>query len=535
MNSLIGLIVVVMLAIGASARAEQDNPFRQGVERIVLSDDERQSLLDYADTSKSRLDEALDDARGKSLAEARRIYRLAMIEVVQKSFVANPRTELLMRHALNQALELTYGTPNPSGSGVTAPGVLVGTSNRDLLTLILEDSIRLAMGYYVDDRAAAQTSALIDLPFTKFATQRLALAREWLASVTEPQLQHRAIYFVLSHWLNTTLRADSMHRARFAEELTEVDAALESCADYSGANLRRLRRLLRTTIASLNEKFKVDGVSLTINESPVRTTSDSRFEPASPVVSKAEPEAPAALPAIDASAHQVSFGVNGYGIVRNGDGMHYGTSLRLKTEASDSIPRGEFDGRFDFNPARGLDRVEIDAGVGFGATTHKSYRDSYVSALAVTLHLRQLQALNYSEWSMQYDVGSFQVRKPFRAGKVNGDYTFGLRPSVGVGGASVNGKDSSGSSGPPGYLRLRGSVGASLQLGELGRIRDQASYDYTHSYDYDFQDFSNELEVKRLGGSHYGINWTYDAGKVTTDEGVTHRYSQHLFGVKREF
>ncbi|MGK5088656.1 hypothetical protein WDW86_13945 [Bdellovibrionota bacterium FG-2] len=72
-----GLIILAGLA-GASQLSRAANPFADGTTKIVLSQDERDSLLAYAENSKSRLEKAIKDASGKSNEAANAIYLKAI-------------------------------------------------------------------------------------------------------------------------------------------------------------------------------------------------------------------------------------------------------------------------------------------------------------------------------------------------------------------------------------------------------------------------------------------------------------------------
>ena len=205
-----------------------------------------------------------------------------------ESYKAKPRSELLMRIALNQALELTYGIPevvttyNNDGSihsihttgNMKTPGVLNGSMNRDLLTLILEDSVKLAIHYYKDDRRAIQEGSLLKLPYSALARDRITLAKnKWLASVLEWRYRYAFSVTALKHWLSTIANEEQLNRTYFAEEITEADdfikAESKACLDNpnktsctNGKNkwevMRRVRvyrRILRETMEGTQKKL----------------------------------------------------------------------------------------------------------------------------------------------------------------------------------------------------------------------------------------------------------------------------------------
>ncbi len=147
-------LAVLMLALGSSAYAQTVNPFQEGVKLTALTTAQVESLQEYLDASKTALTKALDQAKGKSFGEANQIYLDVIKAVVIESYKNTPRSGLILRFALNQALELTFGVPSLDGKTSVSSGVLQSTNNQDLLTVMLEDSIQLALKYYQDDHDA---------------------------------------------------------------------------------------------------------------------------------------------------------------------------------------------------------------------------------------------------------------------------------------------------------------------------------------------------------------------------------------------
>ncbi len=249
------------------AFADDSNPYNEGIARVRLSSEEKAALLQYADNSKTRLEKAMERAKGKGFAEANAIYLSTIKAVVLNSYIQKPRSELLMRVTLNQALALTFGMPTADGKSVQSPGVLKDISNVGLLTVILEDSIRLALSYYQDDRTAIQRGTLVDLPYMDQAVRELSFSRKWLMSVTEPTVKYDLSIAALQNFLNTAANEDQMHRALFAEELTEVSDLLDSLpaqaptdVDALMRNVRMLRGKLKRLQESVAQKAQVPGI-----------------------------------------------------------------------------------------------------------------------------------------------------------------------------------------------------------------------------------------------------------------------------------
>jgi WD40 repeat protein len=262
-------IVVSMVAHGAaeaadtsSRPAQAESPFKQGTRVTLLTPEQRQNLMQFAASSKTRLLQALDDARGKSFIVANEIYSTAIKEVVMESFKTKHSAELLLRFALNQGLQLTYGVPTPDGAGVEEPGILAGSTNRDLITVILEDSIKLAISYYKDDRRAIESGTL-DLPYMRFAMERLELARNWLSSVMEWKYQYRLSIASLRHWHTAASDEGNLHQTSFAAELLHVDDLVRDMpeadqvrpAELPGLS-RKLRGELRKLLENTQQKFR---------------------------------------------------------------------------------------------------------------------------------------------------------------------------------------------------------------------------------------------------------------------------------------
>jgi hypothetical protein len=248
--------IIAGFGFGWQASAADSNPYGEGTTAVRLSAEEKTELLQYADNSKARLEKAMERAKGKGFAEANSIYLSAIKSVVLYSYVQKPRSELLMRYTLNQALSLTFGVPTADGKSLQSPGVLRRVSNDDLLTIILEDSIQLALKFYQDDRTAIQNGTLVNLPFMKQALVELALVRRWLPSVNEPSLKYNLSIAGLQNFLNTAANEDQTRRALFAEELTEVSNLLDSYpaqAPTDVESLMRNVRVLRGKIKKLEE------------------------------------------------------------------------------------------------------------------------------------------------------------------------------------------------------------------------------------------------------------------------------------------
>ena len=240
------------------------NPFSEGVGTVRLSQADKTDLLQYVDSSKSQLQKALEKGRGKSFSEANVIYLEAIKSIVSASFETKPRSELLMRMALNQALELTVGLPESAKGPVVRPGVLQGQGNPDLITVILEESIRMGIHFAQDDRIAIQNGSLDSLPYLQFAVDHLGMGIVRLNSVLDPAVQYRFSVGILQQLMNTLVADSQLHRTILAEELIQIDALLESNPQdktYEPADLMAQVRVLRAELKKLLTSLYVKTLS----------------------------------------------------------------------------------------------------------------------------------------------------------------------------------------------------------------------------------------------------------------------------------
>jgi len=243
---LINIIIVTILTF-CSVNAFCGNPFLDGIEKRTLTEEEKTDLLKYADTSRARLLKAIEEAKGKTVEDASDIYLNVIKKVVIDSYTKHPRTELLMRIALNQALELTYGVPTLSGSNSEKGGVLIGAINEDLLLVILEDSIGFALKYYDTDIEAIKSGNLTDLPFIDYSYERLVLGKKWLSGVFETYYQQALSKVILEHWLNTVMNADELHRLKISEEIIRIEELLEDLLAEEKKDAKDKQELISVT------------------------------------------------------------------------------------------------------------------------------------------------------------------------------------------------------------------------------------------------------------------------------------------------
>ena len=219
--------VLMMFNISVVFSLEGENPYKEGVERVKLTEAEKVGLLKFINSSKYLLEKALSDAKGKTLSEANRSYYKTILMVVMESYKNKRRGELLMRYALNQALELTYGIPTDDGKGIEKEGILKNVSNTDLLTVILEDSIKLAIDYYEKDKLAIEGLDLVNLPYIEFSQKKLLLSWNWLSSIFEYDVLLDFEIAVLEQWLLTVKNEETLETETVSPMIYEVVEALE--------------------------------------------------------------------------------------------------------------------------------------------------------------------------------------------------------------------------------------------------------------------------------------------------------------------
>ncbi len=228
---------------------EPDNPFKEGIERLRLSDSERADLLPYTNNSKAKLQNALEEGSLKTTSVANEIYFTTIKEVVLESYRAQRGRELLLRFALNQALELSYGLPSEDGISLLKEPILSGSQYSDLHRVILEDSMRLAIRFYEDERAALDMSDKI----MHFSLEKLKLSREWLRSVWEWKDLNKAEEAILRHWAATALSDDQLKSNKFAEEILPVDDVLRLAPPTDTSQYKQRVRQMRKVIRELEE------------------------------------------------------------------------------------------------------------------------------------------------------------------------------------------------------------------------------------------------------------------------------------------
>jgi hypothetical protein len=250
---------------------KSESPFSEGTGRLRLSPEERQTLLQYADNAYSLIRSALEEANGRDFKEANQIYSEVIQKIVVQSFAQKARQELLMRFVLNQALELTVGLPNAGGQSFG--GLLAGSVNEELMTIVLEDSMRLAMQLYSDDRRAIEAGSTTLQPVMETAIARLSLAQKWGSSIIEQEVSFDFQKMALQHFLNTAVNANNLLKNTFAEEIVKADDILNKVEGQTGSNMALLQvmrgvRTLRKDISVIVRDANYKNASLSTELRP---------------------------------------------------------------------------------------------------------------------------------------------------------------------------------------------------------------------------------------------------------------------------
>lgn len=258
-----GLLILPMLTAQANEgisnvrlQAQVANPFAQGTAITRLSQEQKNELLEYALNSKSVLSEALKEAAGQDLRITVRILSEAVQQVVVNSFSKKQAEELLMRHVLNQALELTVGLPT---SGMR--GLLDGTTNQELIAVVLEDSIKLAIQLAHDDRVCIENGTFANRPVMRVALERLQLASQWAQGVFEVNVSVAFQKQIMQHFLTTAVVSSNQYQVVFAEEIVKANNILEMFDQGRGprtiaAQDRRIRGELKSIVATGSAKLR---------------------------------------------------------------------------------------------------------------------------------------------------------------------------------------------------------------------------------------------------------------------------------------
>ncbi len=261
MKLIITFYFLIFIQSSLTTKAFSEDPYREGVEAVVLNQVDINELKAYAENTKSILERALYEAKEKPSNEALLIYEKAIHEAVFQSFVKKKHFELLMRFILNQARDLVSGTPGKSGeeSSSRKEGVLKRTSKKDLSLVIYEESFRLALNFYSDDKETLSSmeetlfsnsdsdSVITLIPYNKMAFERLRISQQWVGGVFEEDLKFEFLMRILEHWLLTVSQKTNLQKTKMGALILYVQDVLGrvKLQSSTGAKVRLLKGAVR--------------------------------------------------------------------------------------------------------------------------------------------------------------------------------------------------------------------------------------------------------------------------------------------------
>ena len=256
MIKLIVIFLIVFISV-SSSYAEIKNPFKEGVEKIVLTDEEYEKIKSYVVNSKFLLEDALEKAKAKGLQRKKQIYYDVIKGVVLNSYENRNFNELLMRVMLNQALELTFGTPSADGMMSDSKGVLNNKVADDLLVHILEEHISLAIYYIKSDLDYLESGDLLDLPFNEMALIRLNISKYWIQGIFSVELQNKAYKSIINNFIATVKRDENLYQSKLNEIVFKMYDMLQS-DDSSIYNKNRLYKSIFVFSKEQIENAKIE-------------------------------------------------------------------------------------------------------------------------------------------------------------------------------------------------------------------------------------------------------------------------------------
>ncbi len=206
------LFFLVLVAIATPASAQVlESPFSEGVEDRRLSPEDRSRFLELADNARRDLRLALALANEMPSMAGLAHLQKTFLTILPQSGAKNARSELLMRTAIWQGLEIVQKNP-------VVPSLCAYN--------ILAQSAELAIRYYQDDRDAILTGSLMNLPLSEYANRRLPLLSEWARCAILPDEEYGVWILGFKHWQNAIYSPDNATTNGYPEELLKNDDIL---------------------------------------------------------------------------------------------------------------------------------------------------------------------------------------------------------------------------------------------------------------------------------------------------------------------
>jgi hypothetical protein len=275
-----------------------ENPFEVGTGVQQVAPNVEATLAEFAATTRNRINQVLRDTATENEATAYTALIDAARRIVQASNRTQRGRELLTRILINQALELTTGTPD--ASGVVPPartGLLTRLQTPSLDTLplaivVLRQSFEMARDHAEQDLAAAtalegnassSASAPLQLPYAEAAANRLNAAMAWnrIATTKGPELEYQFLRISIQQWRNIVTNPNHQQVTSLATQIERLDTGVTRAATRLTTNPPTLTqfteaaRVLRGFLRELNDVRVQLAPSLGITEEASRMLSES--------------------------------------------------------------------------------------------------------------------------------------------------------------------------------------------------------------------------------------------------------------------
>ncbi len=232
-----------------------DNPFLEGIEPVPISEEDWNALKELASNSRTGIQVLLRD-QNKLTAAAGNSTQFELTKVlVMNSKLKRGRIEILLRIALNQAFELTFGVPSEDGKKISRKGVFSERTYSELTKTIFMDSLSLAEAFYVDARMAVNENYLQHIPLIPFVLARAKLIDRWKMHVMTASEEHDFWNATFRHMFNLLTLEDALMQNVFGEEILDFEQL-----GHSDALISKKRSEWQRLTAQITEKAEKGGL-----------------------------------------------------------------------------------------------------------------------------------------------------------------------------------------------------------------------------------------------------------------------------------
>ncbi len=209
---------------------------REGTQ-VVLSPEEVRDLRQWVENAKVELEALEDDTRRGNLEDRRRKIVREFEAIVSRS--AKKENELLMRYALNRALEideLVGSTPAPS--------------ELQSMVAFLDATMRLAKGFYADDQKYLEAigrneTFQLQKPMTVFAYEYTEMILSFSRTFLRPEREYVVTYYALG-WLGNDLNSSrNLDRIRYAEVITRISRIQSQFPSDPEGSVFEIQKMIR--------------------------------------------------------------------------------------------------------------------------------------------------------------------------------------------------------------------------------------------------------------------------------------------------